>query len=207
MPTPTAPTQALKIFRETALPASLETYSIYMIAPTARPDYVEMYVTGATTGTVKRIINETDINLLVSNAISAANELTIVPDIYARNQYIAPGTTSTTAKYAFVVSASTGSNGLFDATVQSGGATYLYNPDIGVTNWIKISEAESMDVTVNWADINGRPSSSVADIDDAVSKRHTHANKTQLDNIGENADGLLTYNGVLPLTGWQSTSW
>jgi hypothetical protein len=207
MPLPTAPTQALKIFRETALPASLETYSIYMIAPTARPDYVEMYVTGATTGTVKRIINETDINLLVSNAIASANELKIVDDIYARDQYITPGTTSTAAKYAFVINASTGSNGLFDSTVKSGGATYLYNPEIGFTSWIKISEAESMDVTVNWADINGGPSSSVTDIDDAVSKRHTHANKTQLDNIGENADGLLTYNGVLPLTGWQSTSW
>jgi len=207
MPLPTAPTQALKIFRETSLPGSLETYSIYMIAPTARPDYVEMYVTGATTGTVKRIINQADISLMVSDAITAANELKIVPDIYARNQYIAPGTTSTTAKYVYVISANTGSNGLYDNTVASGGATYLYNPAVGYTSWIKISEAESLDVTVDWADITNRPTSSVADIDDAVSLRHSHANKTQLDNISEDANGLLTYNGVLPLTGWQSTSW
>lgn len=207
MPLPTVPTQPLKIFRETSLPGSLETYSIYMIAPTARPDYVEMYVTGATTGTVKRVINQTDINLMVSDAIAAANELKIVPDIYARNQYITPGTTGTTARYAFVVSANTGSNGMFDATVSSGGATYLYNPAVGYTSWIKISEAESMDVTVSWADISGKPTSSAADIDDAVTKRHTHANKTQLDNISEDANGLLTYNGVLPLTGWQSVSW
>ena len=151
MPLPTAPTQALKIFRETTLPGSLETYSIYMIAPAARPDYVEMYVTGATTGTVKRIINQTDINLLVSDAIAAANELKIVADIYARNQYIAPGTTSTTARYAYVISASTGSNGLYDNTVASGGATYLYNPAVGYTSWIKISEAESLDVVVDWS--------------------------------------------------------
>lgn len=207
MPLPTAPTQALKIFRETSLPGSLETYSIYMIAPAARPDYVEMYVTGATTGTVKRVINQTDINLLVSDAIAAANELKIVPDIYARNQYIAPGTTATTAKYVYVISANTGSNGLYDNTVASGGATYLYNPAVGYTSWIKISEAESLDVTVDWGDITNKPTSSVADIDDAVSLRHSHANKTQLDNISEDANGLLTYNGVLPLTGWQSTSW
>jgi hypothetical protein len=207
MPLPTAPTQALKIFRETSLPGSLETYSIYMIAPAARPDYVEMYVTGATTGTVKRVINQSDINLMVSDAIAAANELKIVADIYARNQYIAPGTTSTTARYAYVISASTGSNGLFDSTVSSGGATYLYNPAVGYTSWIKISEAESMDMSVDWAYINNKPTSSVADIDDAVSKRHSHTNKTELDKIGEDANGLFTYNGVLPLTGWQSTTW
>ena len=207
MPLPTAPTQALKIFRETTLPGSLETYSIYMIAPAARPDYVEMYVTGSTTGTVKRIINQTDINLLVSDAIAAANELTIVADIYARNQYIAPGTTSTTARYAYVISANTGSNGLYDNTVASGGATYLYNPAVGYTSWIKVSEAESLDVTVDYANIINKPTSSVADIDDAVSKRHSHTNKTELDKIGENVNELFTYNGVLPLTGWQSTTW
>lgn len=206
MTLPTAPTQALKIYRETALPGSLEAYAIYMIAPTARPDYVEMYVTDAM-GSAKRIINQSDINLLISDAIAAANELKIVEDIYARNQYIAPGTTATTAKYVYVISANTGSNGLYDNTVASGGATYLYNPAVGYTSWIKISESESMDVTVDWADITNKPTSSVADIDDAVSLRHSHANKTQLDNISEDANGLLTYNGVLPLTGWQSTTW
>ena len=206
MTMPTAPTQALKIYRETTLPGSLVPYAIYMIAPTARPDYVEMYVTDAS-GNAKRVINQSDINTMISTAISAANELKIVADIYARNQYIAPGTTSTQAKYAFVMSASTGSNGLYDSTVKSGGATYLYNPNVGYTSWIKISEAESMDMSVSWADIYGAPTSSAADIDDAVSKRHSHTNKTQLDKISENADGLLTYEGVLPLTGWQSTTW
>ncbi len=205
---PTAPTQALKIYRETSLPGSLESYAIYMIAPSGagNEDYVEMYVTDST-GSPRRIVNRDDINLLISDAIRSANELTIVPDIYARDQYITPGTTATTARYAYVISASTGSHGMFDATVKTGGATYLYNPAVGYTSWIKISEAESLDVVVDWGDITNRPTSSVADIDDAVSKRHSHANKTQLDNIDEDANGLLTYNGVLPLTGWQSTSW
>ena len=202
MTLPTAPTQALKIFRETALPGSLDAYSIYMIAPSAAgmEDYVEMYVTDSS-GNPRRIINRSDIDTMIGDAIGAANELSIVADIAARDVFIAPGTTTGYAKYVYVVDA-TG-----DITVASGGATYLYNPAVGVAAWIKISEAESLDLVIDWADIQNGPLSSTTDIDDAVDKRHSHTNKTQLDNIDEDANGLLTYNGVLPLTGWQSTSW
>jgi hypothetical protein len=34
------------IYKETALPGTLQPHSIYLIAPAANPDYVEMYVTG-----------------------------------------------------------------------------------------------------------------------------------------------------------------
>lgn len=193
MPAPTAPTQALKIYRETALPVMLEPYAIYMIAPEARPDYVEIYVTSST-GVAKRVINQTDIETLISNAISAAKELAIVANITERNAL-----TPTYAQYVYVINATA------DTTVASGGATYLYN--IATLAWIKISEAESMDVVLNWMDIVGGPTSSPSEIDAAVAASHVHTNKTQLDNIGEDANGLLTYNGVLPLTGWQTTTW
>ena len=52
---------------------------------------------------------------------------------------------------------------------------------------------------VAWAVITGKPDSAVADIDDAVAKRHAHANAAQLDKIGE-ADGVLTYGGVAMAT-------
>jgi phage-related tail fiber protein len=48
---------------------------------------------------------------------------------------------------------------------------------------------------VAWAVITGKPNSAVADIDDAVAKRHEHANKAQLDKVGE-ADGVMTYDGA-----------
>jgi hypothetical protein len=199
---PTAPTQALKIFRETTLPGSLDAYSIYMIAPSASgmEDYVEMYVTDSS-GNPRRIVNRSDIDTMIGDAIGAANELSIVADITARDVFVVPGTTTGYAKYVYVVDATA------DATVISGGATYLYNPAVGIAAWIKISEAESLDVVLNWGDIVDGPTSSVIDIDDAVSIRHSHTNKTQLDKIDEDANGLLTYDGVLPLTGWQSTSW
>ena len=80
-----------------------------------------------------------------------------------------------------------------DATVASGAATYVY--DFGNTTWVKISEAESLDVVLDWSNIQNGPSSSPAAIDAAVADSHTHANKTQLDKIGENGDGNLTYDG------------
>jgi hypothetical protein len=188
-----AQTQALQLFRETALPPVLIPYSIYMIAPTARPDYVEIYVTD-NQGAAKRVINQADIETLISDAISDAKELLIVADITSRDAL-----TPTYSQYVFVIDA------IGDTTVAIGGATYLYNTDTSA--WIKISEAESMDVVLNWTDIVGGPTSSPVDIDAAVAAAHTHLNKTQLDKIDEDADGNFTYDGKLPLTGWSSTNW
>ena len=57
---------AVKIYRETALPGTLQANSVYLIAPAGSPNYVEMYVTGTAATTVKRIINEDDIQAMIS---------------------------------------------------------------------------------------------------------------------------------------------
>jgi hypothetical protein len=184
-----------KIWKETALPGSLEAHSIYLIAPAAKPDYVEVYVTGAAGTTVKRVIGQDDVQALIDASISGLGAgIEIVADIAARNAL------SPTANIQVLVLDASA-----DATVTSGAATYVYNA--GTSAWVKIAEHESMDVTLNWAGIVGRPTSSVADIDDAVAKRHTHANKTQLDKVGEDGNGKLTYNGALPVIAWNSTGW
>ena len=195
MSLPTAPITSLQIFRETSLPSELVPYAIYMIAPSGagNTDYVEMYVTDSL-GNAKRNVNRDDIATMIGTAISSANRLAIVADIAARNAL-----TPTRAEFVYVVNATA------DSTVNSGGATYLYNT--GTSAWIKTSEAESLDVITSWDSIAGRPDSTPNEIDAAVAVAHTHANKTELDTIGQNSDGLLTYNGVLPLTGWMSTSW
>ena len=182
-----------KIFRETALPGTLQPYAMYIIAPAARPDYVELYVTNAAGTATRRLLTQADIHGLIDASLTAISQIQIVANIAARDA-LAP----TTTLYVYVQDA-TG-----DATVASGGATYLYN--VAGAAWVKTSEAESMDVSLNWAALVGRPSSAVADIDDAVTKRHTHANKTELDKIGE-AGGELTYNGVQVKTEWGSTGW
>jgi hypothetical protein len=189
-------TQELKIFRETTLPATLQPFSIYMIAPAARPDYVEIYVTSAT-GEARRVINKADIDALILSAVTNATELLIVEDIAERDAL-----TLTATRYVFVKDATA------DATVDVGGATYLYDPNAAPgAQWIKISESESLDVQLTWAAIEGKPTSTPAQIDSAVANAHTHANKTELDKIGEDADGNLTYAGNLPSTGWNSTNW
>jgi hypothetical protein len=60
---------------------------------------------------------------------------------------------------------------------------------------------------LNWSGLQGKPNSAVADIDDAVTKKHSHPNKTQLDLIGQDAQGNFTYNGVIPRAAWDSTTW
>ncbi|WP_394424748.1 hypothetical protein [Vreelandella stevensii] len=185
---------SLSIYRETALPGTLAANSIYFIAPAARPDYVEIYVTGNDASTVKRVLGEQDVQALIDAAGGSANTLEIVDDIAERDA-LSP----TVNVLVLVLDASA------DETVTAGAATYAYRA--ATSTWKKISEAESMDVVLSWANLQDKPTSSVADIDDAVSKRHTHANKTQLDKIDEDANGNLTYGGNLPATGWASSNW
>lgn len=84
-----------------------------------------------------------------------------------------------------------------DPTVDVGAAAYLAQVADGKTTWVKVAEAESLDVVLQWANIQGKPTSAVADIDDAVTKRHVHDNKAIIDAIGKNeTSGNLTYNGV-----------
>lgn len=185
----------LKIYRETALPGSLVPYGLYLIAPPGDATLLEVVAVNADGSASRHVINKADIQGMIdaSMAAAGANNLVIVDDITARDA-LDPDQ----AIQVYVVDA-TG-----DATVESGGATYLYRPTTSA--WIKISEAESLDVVLSWANIQDGPSSSAADIDDAVTKRHTHANKTQLDKIGE-ADGEMTYNGVQVKTEYASTAW
>lgn len=184
-----------KIYRETALPGTLQPYSVYLIAPASDPTLVEVVVTNSDATANRHVINKADIQSMIDTSMAAAgaNDLAIVADIPARDALAPTGNL-----YAYVTDA-TG-----DATVTSGGATYLYNH--ATTTWLKVSEAESMDVVLQWANIQGGPSSTPANIDDAVTKRHTHANATQLGKIDE-AGGEMTYGGVQVKTEWSSTGW
>ncbi|MCA2505418.1 MAG: hypothetical protein IM550_20320 [Microcystis sp. M54BS1] len=138
------------------------------------------------------MLTDTDIQGLINTSIAGiSGEMPIVANIAERNAL-----TLTKNTQVLVLNA-TG-----DSTVASGAATYLYRAS--TTSWIKLSEAESMDLILQWSNIQGKPTSSAAAIDTAVANSHTHSNKTQLDKIGENADGLLIYNNSLPKIGWEA---
>lgn len=182
------------IFRLTALPVTLVPYSIYIIAPPSKPDYVEIYVTNALGTATKRVINEADVMGLIANALSSFSTLEVVDDIDARNAL-----TPTSNTPVYVIDASD------DPTVTSGGASYIYR--VSTQTWIKTAEAESLDVVLQWVNIQGKPSSSASAIDTAVTNSHTHSNKTQLDLIDENADQRFTYRGALPVIAWTEVEW
>ncbi len=182
-----------RVYKETTLPGSLQPHSIYLIAPAAHPDFLEMYVTDAAGTANRRTHKVEDIQAMIDASIAGVGATVIVDDIAARDA-LSPANGTT----ALVIDATA------DATVDSGAATYIWRQS--TTSWIKISEAESLDVTLNWSDIVGKPTSSPAAIDSAVTNAHTHANKTQLDQIGE-ASGEMTYNGAhiaprLETQGW-----
>ena len=55
--------------------------------------------------------------------------------------------------------------------------------------WVKIAEAESMDLVVNWADIQGKEA-----VETAMAKAHEHANADLLNGISASGD-TMTVNG------------
>ena len=55
-----------KIHRVTELPTSLEAYSVYYVAPASTANYVEIYVSNAEGTSARRVINESDIKVLIA---------------------------------------------------------------------------------------------------------------------------------------------
>ena len=176
----------LKISKVTALPGVLAASTLYLVSDAVRTDDVNIYVSNSTGTTAKHVPTfaelETMVDSKVTAGLAAASTLKVVATIAARDA-LAP----TIATLALVLNATS------DVTVLSGAATYVYDPVGDV--WSKISEHESLDVVLQWANINGKPTSSVADIDDAVTKRHVHANAAVLDLLSDSS-GELFYNGV-----------
>lgn len=183
----------VNFYKETVLPGAPVANSVYYVTD-ANAAYVQMYVTSSA-GVVRRIPTKADIDALIATAIAGVSSGTVVADIAARNAQSG----LTVGKQTLVLNA-TG-----DATVASGAATYVVQ-STGPVVWAKISEAESLDVITTWAALTGKPTSSVAAIDAAVSASHSHTNMTQLNLIGESG-GLLTYNGAQVNLNWVTTAW
>ncbi len=181
----------LKHFKVTALPGTLSSDAIYFVA---NGTYAETYVTDST-GVAKMVGNSTMINNLIAQQLVNLNTTEIVANITERDTLT---NTLNRNTIVYVIDA-TG-----DPTVLSGAASYLFNNSDNV--WYKIAEYESLDIIIQWNNIQGRPSSTPVQIDTAVTNSHTHSNKAELDKIGEDVDGDITYNGN-PVLKWTQTNW
>lgn len=168
---------------------------VFIIAPPGTTEYFEIYVSNSAGSSLRRLLTNADIQELIDSSIAdIGGETLVVDNIAARNAL------TLTKNTQVLVLDATG-----DSTVASGAATYIYR--VSNTSFYKISEAESFDVVLQWANIQGRPVSSTTAIDTAVTNSHTHTNKSQLDKIGQNTDGFLTYNNALPVIGWEEVQW
>lgn len=187
----------VKFYKVTSLPGTPVANAVYFVytGETVDGDPVaEMYVTDSSGG-VKAVANTDIINALIIAQLSAMSNMELVADITVRDAL------TPTANMMALVADATG-----DGTVTAGAALYFYN--FGTTTWSKVAEYESMDVTVTWASISGKPSSSTADIDDAVSKKHTHGNIAVLNDLADDGSGNLQYDGnTIYSAEWLTNNW
>lgn len=173
----------LDIQKLTADPGTYAPNTLYFIGPTGSPGELQIILSSNDGSTARHVITKAEVQALITSAVQAANAIKYAADITARD---ALSLTSNTMVY---VADATG-----DSTVASGGALYFYKSDSNT--FIKVAEYESMDLVISWNSIQGRPTSSPSAIDSTVANSHTHANKTQLDKIDQDAEGNLTYNGA-----------
>lgn len=173
---------ALTISRVNALPGTLAAETIYLVKTGTE---LTLTVTGTDGGVVATTVSKADVDAAVTTAIGyldMSNNIVFAADIAARSAL-----NLSKSSFVYVADASA------DETVTAGAAMYLFNFVNGT--WHKVTEYESLDLVLNWDNVTGKPNSSVADIDDAVTKRHSHANMAVLDLLTAPA-GQLLYDGA-----------
>lgn len=175
-----------------ALPSTLAPSTVYFV-PGASPEFLEIYVTDKTGSSARHVPSVGDINSRIADAIGQLSAVKIAANIAARDA-LAP----TTVTQVLVIDATA------DSSVTGGAATYIFNP--ADSSWTKISEFESLDRILQWSELQGKPTSAVADIDDAVNKRHSHVNKELLDTV-EIVSGELKVNGDFVRVHLEEEAW
>ena len=142
-----------------------------------KPDVVLQSEKGAANGVAS---TDADGLVPVSQLPAAVKESTVVADIAARDAL-----TSYESLRVHVLDATA------DSTVASGGAGYIYHN----STWYKTYEDESLDQVIDWTDVQNKPTSSPANIDDAVNKRHV-----------QDADQYLDYGGTYQVSAQQAST-
>ncbi len=177
----------------TALPQNTGPQTFFFVK-SAQANFAEMYLSD-NSGVPINIGNTAAITEVVLELLNQQNNIIKVADIAARDVHA----NNQSANTIYLVVDATA-----DPTVNTGAAAYFYEKATEV--FTKFAEFESLDVITKWSDIQNRPSSSVADLDDAVAKRHEHPNLTNLGKIGEDAVGDLTYNNQ-PVVKFSTNNW
>lgn len=169
-----------RIERVNVLPVTLTPSTMYIVKA-ADAANAELYFSNDDGSLERHVINKAEIESLIATQVSAFNNIVVVADIAGRDALTLVRNT------LVLVLDATGDN-----TVEAGAAMYFY--DFANTAFVKVAEYESLDVSLEWSNINGRPTSSVAAIDAAVAASHSHSNLTTLNKLAED-QGQLTFDG------------
>lgn len=181
----------LNFYKVTSLPSTLVADSLYFVENNG---YAESYLTN-NAGLPRSIGNTEMINALIAEALDQyeVGGVVIVADITERDAL------SSSVNTLVLVIDATG-----DPTVGVGAALYAYNAS--TQEYIKVAEYESMDVIVQWTSIQGRPTSTPSEIDQAVADSHTHANLTTLNKVSEES-GIPKWEGGQWPHEWNTANW
>lgn len=189
----------LTIERVTALPVPITPSTMYIVRSNDA-GLVELYFTSDDGMDLRRTISKADIQAMIDAHIPDTSNLLssvkIVQDIVARDSL-----SLTSSGFALVLDATA------DPTVTQGAALYVFDAGVIPQQWYKVSEYESMDIQLLWNNIQGKPQSAVASIDDAVYQRHTHNNLSVLDALSADSDGNLMFNGSYPKIPLAAVEW
>lgn len=170
----------LNIARVAALPATPAANTMYFVKG-GEAGLMDIYVTGATGTEIRHIISKAEISAMVTGSLGAFSNILVVSDIAARDALVLD------RNAVVMVGDATG-----DATVAVGAATYMF--DNATDTWTKLSEFAELDMVLTWDAIQGKPASTVAQIDAAVAQAHTHANMAVLNKFSQDANGIVMYD-------------
>ncbi len=180
----------VKFFQVTALPATLVADAFYFIEDIPN-GATEGFLTN-NAGVARAIGSSSMINNLIDTKLAAMKAVIDVP--------LFSDLTGHTENAVIFVHDASG-----DPLVDSGSALYYY--DASDDTYTLQAKYENVTVSAAWADLTDKPTSTVADIDDAVSKRHAHANKTDLDKITKGTGNTLEIDGNPLEIEWTGNDW
>lgn len=172
---------ALRIERVLSLPTPPVGNTIYIVKRT-EAGLADVYFTNTDGSETRHLLSKEDIESMMLGSMQTNSNIVMVANIVARN--------AITAAYNALVYVQ---DATADPAVKSGGALYFYQ--YLTKAFTKMCEFESMDVILSWSNVLNKPTSTVAAIDDAVAKAHSHTNKAVLDKLTEDVSGALAYSG------------
>lgn len=182
----------IRIERVLALPTTLSPSTMYVVR-SPDPTHAGIYFTSADGLEIRHVVDKAEVEAMISAEIASFSNITVVPNIAARD-----------AQILFRNSIVLVLDAIADLTTTGGAAMYVYQAATGL--YTKVSDFDSLDLTLTWGALQNKPASTVAAIDASVAASHNHANSLVLAKLNEVA-GKLVYNGVPIPTHLEADEW